>query len=184
MPGGQTALAIADHRVRGHRDDRNVPAGRALRAGGSATVAASPSISGIWTSISTTSKVHRRPAAIAFERQPAVGGGLDPVPALLEHARQRACDSPGCPRRPGRERAARLRFGRRHRARAAIAAIRFSEQRHDRVEQVGLFDRLGQVHGDAELPAARDIVRPRRRRQHDSGVDAKRRSALTLPGET
>ena len=62
--GGQAALAVAFHRVSGHRDDRHAACPRSARARGWPAVASNPPISGICTSISTASKVccvHRRP---------------------------------------------------------------------------------------------------------------------------
>ena len=54
MPGGEAQLAVALHRVGGHGDDarplRRRPSGAQMRR-----VASRPSISGICTSMSTTS---------------------------------------------------------------------------------------------------------------------------------
>ena len=83
--GREAALAIAFHRVRGHRDDRHVRAPVSRSRSRIAAVASKPPISGICTSISTTSN------AVALERVErfaAVAGDRHLVTAPFEQARR------------------------------------------------------------------------------------------------
>ena len=81
--GRQAALAVALHGVRGHRDDARVAAGPMPRARGSRASPRSPPISGICTSISTTSKDDRRERRERFE---AVVGDVHRVAAPGQQA--------------------------------------------------------------------------------------------------
>ena len=128
-----------------------------------AAVASKPSISGICTSISTTSNDCPSRAASASRPLPATTTWWPRFSSTLTASLWLT----GCPR-PAGAGAARPPAGRgpRRRGGTALEAQRRAEGGHDRVEQGRLLDRLGQVGGDAQLAAAGGVLAPVGRRQH------------------
>ena len=167
MPGGEARLAIALHRVRGHRDDARLR--RSAASARMRRVASRPSISGICTSISTRSYGRRFDR---FDRLDAVGGDVGAVPHRFEHAAGRSAGSRCCPRRAGcaagGARRAWLDAACRRRARARRAPS--LEQRHQQVEELRLLDRLGQHRGEHRI----DLAAAERRVEHERQVGPQR----------
>ena len=165
----EAALAVALHGVGGHGDDRDVARRSPPRAARMAAVASKPSISGICTSISTRSNGRSSRAASASWPLPATH---DRVAPLLQQADGEPLVDRRCPRPAGAGACAgpspvgAAAVARRSRSSAPRDA---PSAGHDRVQQVRLRDRLGQVGGDAQLPAARRVLALVGRRQHHQG---------------
>src|SRR5256885_8392307 len=60
------------------------------------------------------------------------------------------------------------------RSRRTLRGRALAEDRLERIQQVGLLDRFGQVRGDFERPASRRVHRAGGRRQHDDGRRSQR----------
>ena len=133
-----------------------------------AAVASKPSISGICTSISTTSNGS---LVQGGQRLAAVAGHHDLMAPLLQQAdRQPLVDRVVLGQQePEPCRLAGAASGRPSGGGAVLDARRRAEGGHDRVQEGRLPDRLGQVGGDSQLPAARGVLAPVGRREHHQG---------------
>ena len=144
------------------------------------TVAASPSMLGHLdvhqNEVERAGRVRRagrcasRPLAARLRR----------VPALLEVRDARACGSPGCPRRRRMRSGARRLGPPASDSSAPDARSRGAESETIASSRSDCLIGFVTCIGDPEPAAARDIVRPRRRREHDDRrSSAKRRSAFS-----